>query len=48
MEVEQVGFDCEGVCAEGGAIADVGDGIEGFGGRAGAYGERRDVDAVGW
>ena len=47
VEVEQVGFDCEGVCAEGGAVADVGDGVEGFAGWAGADGERGDVDAVG-
>ena len=30
MKVEQVGFDRERVCTEGGAIADVGDGVEGF------------------
>ena len=32
MEVEQVGLDGEGVCAEGGAVTDVGDGVEGLGG----------------
>lgn len=47
MEVEQVGFDCEGVCAEGGAVADVGDGIEGLAGGTCADGQRGDVDAVG-
>ena len=46
MEVQQVGFDGEGVGAEGGAIADVGDGVEGFGGCACADGEGGDVDAV--
>jgi len=30
MEVEQVGFHCKGVGTEGGTIADVGDGVEGF------------------
>ena len=30
VEVEQVGFDREGVCVEGGAVAYVGDGVEGF------------------
>ena len=38
VEVEQVGFDSEGVCAEGGAVADVGDGFKGFGGFTGADG----------
>ena len=31
VKVEQVGFDSEGVLAEGGAVADVGDTLEGFG-----------------
>ena len=39
MEVEQVGLDGEGIGAEGGAVADVGDGLEDFGGCAGADGE---------
>ncbi len=47
MEVEQVGFDREGVCAEGGAIADVGQRIEGFAGGACADFQCGDVDAVG-
>jgi hypothetical protein len=47
VEVEQVGFDREGVCAEGGAIADVGHGVKGFTGGACADGQRGDVDAVG-
>ena len=34
VEVELVGFDGEGVGAEGGTIADVGDGVEGFAGLA--------------
>jgi len=42
-----VGFDGEGVCAEGGAVSYVGDGFEGLGCWAGAYGEGGDVDAVG-
>ena len=47
VEVEEVGFDGEGVGAEGGAVADVGDGFEGLGCWAGAYREGGDVDAVG-
>ena len=47
VEVQQVGLDGEGCGTEGGADADVGDGLEGFGGGAGADGERGDVDAVG-
>ena len=47
MEVQQVGLDGEGCCAEGGADADVGDGVEGFGGGAEADGKRGDVDAMG-
>jgi hypothetical protein len=31
VEVQQVGFYGEGVAAEGWAVADVGDGLEGFG-----------------
>ena len=30
VEVQQMGFDGEGVGTEGGAIADVGDGVEGL------------------
>lgn len=33
VEVEEVGFDGEGIGAEGGTVSDVGDGVEGFGGR---------------
>ena len=44
MEVEQVGLDGEGVGAEGGAVADVGDGFEEVGGVPTL--ERGDVDAV--
>jgi len=47
MEVEQVGFDGEGVGSEGGTVADVGDGVECLAGVAGADGEGCDVDAVG-
>ena len=49
VEVEQVGFDGEGMSAlcRRWAVADVGDGFEGFGDRAGADGEGGDVDAVG-
>jgi len=46
VEVEQVGFNGERVCAKGGAIADIGDGLEGFCGWAGADSERCDVDAI--
>ena len=46
MEVEQVGFDGEGVGAEGWAISDVGDGIEGFAGLACADSQGGDVDTV--
>src|SRR6516164_189412 len=42
VEVEQVGFDRERVGAEGGAIADVGDGVEGLA----CNGKGRNVDAV--
>src|ERR1700722_8658805 len=47
VEVEQVGLDGEGIRAEGGAVADVGDAGEDFGGCAGADGECGDIDAVG-
>ena len=46
VEVEQVGFDGEGVGAEGWTIADIGDGVEGFAGLACADGEGCDVNAV--
>jgi len=46
MEVQQVGFDGKGVGAEGWAIADVRDGVEGFAGLARADGQGCDVDAV--
>jgi len=46
MEVQQVGFDCKGIGAEGWAIADVRDGVEGFAGSACADGQGCDVDAV--
>ncbi len=46
MEVEQIGFDREGVGAEGGSIAYVGDCVEGFAGVARSYSQSRDVDAV--
>jgi len=42
-----VGFYCEGVDTEGGAVADVGDGVEDLGLRTFADGEGGDVDAVG-
>lgn len=47
MEVQQVGFDGEGVGPEGWAVADVGNGVECLGGWAGSDGESGDVDAVG-
>lgn len=47
MEVEQVRFDRERVCAEGWTIADVGDGVECFAAGVLAYGHGGDVDAVG-
>lgn len=47
VEVEQVGLDGEGVCAEGGAVADVGDGVEGLGGDVGC-GFRRGAARRGW
>lgn len=51
VEVEEMGLDGGGVLGkfsgEGGAIADVGDGVEGFGGGAGADLHAGDVDAVG-
>jgi hypothetical protein len=47
VEVEQVGLYREGVFSEGGAIADVGDSVEDFGGKAGADGERGYVDSIG-
>ena len=43
VEVEQVRFDREGIGAEGGAVADVGDGLEEFV----FHLERGDVNAVG-
>jgi len=50
VEVEEIGLDGGGVLGkfsgEGGAIADVGDGVEGFGGGAGADLHAGDVDAV--
>ena len=47
VEVQQVGFDGEGVGSEGRAVADVGDGVKCFGGWACSDGESGDVDAVG-
>ena len=51
VEVEEMGLDGGGVLGkfsgEGGAVADVGDGVEGFGGGAGADLYAGDVDAVG-
>jgi len=47
VEVQQVGFDGEGVGAEGWAVADVGDGVECLDGRTCSDGEGGDVDAVG-
>ena len=44
LEVEEVGFDGKGVCAEGRAVAGVGDAAE----ELVAYAEGCDVDAVGW
>ena len=41
MEVEQVGLDGERVGAEGGTVADIGDGLK----RLVPHGERGDVDA---
>ncbi len=47
-EAEEVGFDGEGVGAEGGTVADVGDAFEGDRARPVADAEVGDVDAVGW
>src|ERR1700735_3872895 len=46
MEVQQVGFDSEGVGAEGGAVSDVGDGVECFSGSTCADGQSSNVDTV--
>ena len=47
VEVQEMGFYGEGVGAEGGAIAYIGDGFEGLGRNACANREGCDVDAVG-
>ena len=46
MEVEQVGFDSEGIGSEGGAVADVGYGVKALGVVSAADANSRDVDAV--
>lgn len=46
MEVEQVGFDGEGVGSKGGTVPDIRDSVEGFAGFACANGQGRNVDAV--
>ena len=47
VEVEQMGFDGEGVGAKGGAVADVSNGLEEFGVQAATNGQGSDVDAIG-
>jgi len=46
VEVEQVGFDGEGVGSEGGTVSDIGDGVECFAVGVFADRHRGDVDAV--
>ena len=46
VEIEQVGFDGEGVGSKGRTVADVGDGVEGFAGFTCPNCQRCDVDTV--
>lgn len=48
MEVEQVGFDGEGIGPEGGTVADVGDCVKALGVVSAADANSRDVHAVLW